>query len=329
MNLKETIAELYFRPQRFIANILDEPAVVLIYHRVAVLNRDPQMLAVKPDNFYRQIEYIKKNYNLLTVEEFDHLINGKNKFPKKSILITFDDGYADNMHNALPVLESLNAQALFFVTTSNLNTKEEMWWDQLDNIFFSEKDFPKELSISINKAEFKFATSSADDKLRTYRTLHPLIKFNKREIRDNILQTLFEWANIPINSREEYRLMTNDELLKMDRSPSAIIGAHTDTHTPLSILNFNEQIEEVKKSKEFLESLLDHPVKYFSYPFGNRKDYNKNSVEACKQMNFNFVCANFYFQVHRWTNKYELPRALVRDWDFEFFKKQINKFFRY
>ena len=64
MNLKEIIAETYFRPQRFLANLVDEPAIILIYHRVAELNGDPQMLAVKPENFYRQIEYLKKNYNL-------------------------------------------------------------------------------------------------------------------------------------------------------------------------------------------------------------------------------------------------------------------------
>ncbi len=329
MNLKEIIAETYFRPQRFLANLVDEPAIILIYHRVAELNGDPQMLAVKPENFYRQIEYLKKNYNLLSVEEFDHLINGKNKLPKKSILITFDDGYADNAYSALPVLESLNTQALFFITTSSLNTYEEMWWDQLDNIFFSENELPKELSILISKTEFNFNTSSVGDKYKAYRTLHPLIKFNKKEIRDDILQALFKWANISIKSRNEYRMMNNAELLKMDRSPFAIIGAHTVTHTPLSILNFSEQFEEIKMSKGFLESLLNHPVKYFSYPFGNRKDYNKDSVEVCKQLDFNFVCANFYFQVHRWTNKYELPRALVRDWDFEFFKRQINKFFIY
>ncbi len=329
MKLKTLLSEIYFQPQRYFGNIIDLPSIILIYHRVSELNHDPQMLAVTPENFYNQIVYLKKNYNILSVEEFDFLINGKKKLPKKSILITFDDGYADNEYNALSILESLNTQALFFITTSCINTDEEMWWDQLDNVFFSDNDLPKELTISVNKTEFNFFTSSLKDKSNTYRTLHSLIKFNRKETRDYILQNLFNWANIPIRSRKEYRMMNNAELLKMDNSPAAKIGAHTVSHTPLSILNYNEQYEEIKISKEFLESFLNHSVKYFSYPFGNRKDYNRDSVEICKKLNFNFVCANFHSQVHRWTNKFELPRLLVRNWDTGVFKRKMNQFFRY
>ncbi len=329
MNLKEILGNYYFTPQRFIGNLVDIPAVVLIYHRVAHLDNDQQMLAVKPDNFFRQIEYLVKNYNVLTIQEFDFLVNKKKQFPKNSILITFDDGYADNATNALPILESLNAQGLFFITTSNIDTKIEMWWDKLDNVFFTGKRLPGELSISINNRIYKFNTSTEKDKLTTYKTLHPLIKFNKKNIRDSITQKLFEWASIVDGNREEYRMLSSEELLSMDKSPSAIIGAHTHTHSPLSILSYDEQVDEVKRSKEILENLLSHPINYFSYPFGNRKDYNQNSLEVCKYIGFNFVCANFYFQVHRWTNKFELPRALVRDWEFDFFKMQVNKFFKY
>jgi peptidoglycan/xylan/chitin deacetylase (PgdA/CDA1 family) len=115
----------------------------------------------------------------------------------------------------------------------------------------------------------------------------------------------------------------------MNKSGSAVVVAHTNTHTPLSILSYNDQYEDIKKSKDILEAAAKQPIKYFSYPFGNFKDYNNDSVEACRQLGFNFVCSNFYFQVHKWTSRYELPRALVRDWDFEYFTTQIKRFFRY
>ena len=232
MNLKKIIAETYYRPQRIIANFFDEPAVILIYHRVVELQRDPQLLAVKPDNFYRQIEYLKKSYNLLTVEEFNYLIHAKKKFPPNSILLTFDDGYADNLANAVPILESLSAQALFFVTTSNLNTGEEMWWDKLDQIFFSDKDLPNKLSILLNGREFNFDLSNEQMKQKTYNSLHPLIKFNKKDLRDDILKRLFEWAGLIPLERENYRMLQDSEVLRMAESNAAVLGAHTHTHTP-------------------------------------------------------------------------------------------------
>ena len=94
-------------------------------------------------------------------------------------------------------------------------------------------------------------------------------------------------------------------------------------------MDYSEQLEDIKKSKVILEELTKQTLKYFSYPFGNHKDFNNDSIEACKQVGFNFVCANYYFQTHKWTSKYELPRALVRDWDFEYFKTQIKRFFKY
>ena len=329
MNPKEFLAETYFVPQRFLANLIDEPVVILIYHRVADMETDPQMLAVKPENFYRQVEYLKENFNLLSVEEFDQLINRKKRFPRNSVLITFDDGYWDNAANATPILESLKAQALFFITTSNLNTKEEMWWDQLDNIFYSGNELPSELKIDFNNQQYIFDTSQLSERVKTYRTLHQLIKFNKKKVRDEIIHKLFSWVNREQKFRDRYRMLTNEELIKMSASTAAVIGAHTETHTPLSILNYEEQLNEINSSKKYLEDLLNHQIKYFSYPFGNRKDYNQISVEACRQIGFNFVCSNFYFQVHRWTSKYELPRALVRNWDFELFKERIKRFFKY
>jgi peptidoglycan/xylan/chitin deacetylase (PgdA/CDA1 family) len=329
MNSKKFLTEAYFRPQRFIANIFDKPAVVLIYHRVAELQQDPQLLAVKPDNFYKQIEFLKKNYNLLTIEEFNFIVTEKKKFSRNSVLITFDDGYADNANYALPVLESLGAQALFFITTSNINTNEEMWWDKMDQIFFSGRELPSKLTISIKNKNLDFDLSNERLKLKTYYALHSLIKFNKKEVRDDVINRLFKWANVEQHNRNNYRMVNGDELLKMDVSHSSVIGAHTHTHTPLSILSYDEQFQDVEQSKVILEKLLKHPVKYFSYPFGSFKDYNNESVEVCKKLGFNFVCANFYFQVHKWTSKYELPRALVRDWDFENFKKQTRKFFKY
>ena len=88
MEIKKIIAESVYTPIRFLENLIDSPAVILIYHRVTKTIIDPQLLAVEPENFYTQIDYLKKNYNLLTVEEFSHLIRSGKKLPSKSVLIT-------------------------------------------------------------------------------------------------------------------------------------------------------------------------------------------------------------------------------------------------
>ena len=126
MKLRSFIGKIVPPTQRFLLNMIDRPALILLYHRVTSLERDPQLLAVKPDNFYRQIKYLKKNYNILDIEEFAYFKKDNKGFTKNSLILTFDDGYADNYLEALPILEKFNCQAIFFVTTLNTNTKKRI-----------------------------------------------------------------------------------------------------------------------------------------------------------------------------------------------------------
>src|SRR4030095_3041209 len=75
---------------------------VLLYHRVCKLNNDHLLLSVTPDNFYEQVAHLKKNFRILKADEFKDIVIRKRKFPPRSVLLTFDDGYADNYFNALP-----------------------------------------------------------------------------------------------------------------------------------------------------------------------------------------------------------------------------------
>ena len=110
--------------------------VVLIYHRVKDLEVDTQMLAVSPNHFEKQIEYLKANYKILSLQELISCLN-KKRIPNKSVVITFDDGYADNLHEAAPVLVKYNIPATIFISSGMIDSNLEFWWDSLEYIFLS------------------------------------------------------------------------------------------------------------------------------------------------------------------------------------------------
>ena len=58
MKLRSFIGNIVRPTQKYLLNMIDRPVIVLLYHRVTSLERDPQLLTVEPDNFYRQIEYL-------------------------------------------------------------------------------------------------------------------------------------------------------------------------------------------------------------------------------------------------------------------------------
>jgi len=271
MKLRSFIGKIVRPTQRFLLNMVDRPVVVLLYHRVTSLERDPQLLAVKPDNFYRQIKYLKKNYNILDIEEFACFKKDNKGFTKNSLILTFDDGYEDNYLEALPILEKFNCQAIFFVTTLNTNTKKELWWDELERVFLTGIELPKSLKIRLNNKDYLFDTSSEENKEKTYNALHSLMKYNKVDIRDRAKDDILYWANLSKKGRNTHRVMTNKEIKLMSKSNSAIIGAHTHTHSLLCVYDYEGQYNDVKKSKDLLEKLTDQKVKYFSYPFGGKR----------------------------------------------------------
>lgn len=93
---------------------------VLYYHSV----RDPaeNEVTITSENLKKQLEYIKnQGYTTLTLNQFKNYLLNNSSIPKKSILITFDDGYMDNYYNAFPILKSLNMVATIFCITSNLD----------------------------------------------------------------------------------------------------------------------------------------------------------------------------------------------------------------
>lgn len=93
---------------------------VLCYH--AIGDDKTNTLYVSQDKFKEQMQYLKNNgYFTLNLEEFkDYIINNK-PVPEKSVLITFDDGYANNYSLAFPILKDNSQNATIAIITDFLN----------------------------------------------------------------------------------------------------------------------------------------------------------------------------------------------------------------
>ncbi|HBC73424.1 MAG TPA: hypothetical protein DC017_00950 [Candidatus Wallbacteria bacterium] len=317
---------------RYAQNLVDAPAVVLLYHRVFDSKNDPELLCVSNDNFSEQIKYLKKKFSVLTAGEFSDTLCRAAKFNKGSILITFDDGYRDNFANALPVLEGNGLQAIFFTATANIDKPDLFFWDELSAIFGHIAAVGlRALEIEFGGTKFTYRFDSAEASAGSYLRIHRELKYSKELTRAAFMMKLravcgFDLKSAPVEVREA-RMMTSAELKKMSESGAAVIGAHTHTHTPLSVYGFNEQYTDISLSKGILEKITGLGIEYFSYPFGSLEDYDSASVEICRELGFKLAFSNFYWQCHRWTDRYQVPRMLVRNWDIEVFKNRLDKFF--
>ncbi|HVB02197.1 MAG TPA: polysaccharide deacetylase family protein [Chitinophagaceae bacterium] len=326
-------SHLYFQGWNRIADLVQPGAVILLYHRVILREHDPQQLAVSPDHFYDQVSFLKSHYHLCMVEEFSSLVMRKKRFPPKSLLITFDDGYADNFLSALPVLSSLGAQALFYITTSRIGSDRELWWDELERVLLATAVLPPQLNIDIGKHPLSRSIHGDGDRRKVYRELLELLRYCSPELIEATLAALVRWSSCGEQGRPMNRMMNPTEIRELASNPSAVIGCHTHRHPALGMLPYEKQYQEISQSRKILETLIGSPVRHFSYPFGSRKllgnkrCYNRDSVRACRELGFDLVTANYPGQVHTWSNRFTLPRQLVRNWDNKEFSSAISEFF--
>lgn len=303
-----------------LCNIIDCPIVILLYHRVADLADDPEMIAVSPENFHRQMVFLKQNFPLL------NLAGDWSNLQRRSIIITFDDGYADNVLHALPILEEVGVPATFFVSTAHIGTNRVFWWHRLEAMLLRKGEFPS--SFELRDAHFGrvWETTSYEQRKTFYASLCMLMRRIDPDRQKSWLDQLEQWGGQTTVPTDLHRLMSNDEIRKLAESPWATVGAHTVSHSALSALTDTQQREEIFSSKATLAQITGQEINTFSYPFGRKCEYNRTTTALCQEAGFRRAAANFPGQVHRWTDPLQLPRHLVRNWDLNTFTKELKGF---
>ena len=142
-----------------------------------------------------------------------------------------------------------------------------------------------------------------------------------------ILGVLRKWAVARQAGRPARRALTPDEVMRLDQDGIVEVGAHTTNHSMLSVLPEDAQKSEIIQSKRMLEEWLGRDVKTFAYPYGGKLDYTCETARIVQEVGFRCACSNYHAHIYPWTDRYQLPRFLVRDWSGEEFEKRVSKYF--
>ena len=301
-------------------NQFDTPILILLYHRCAVLETDPQLLAVTPENFTNQVKWLKARYPVLRFDESWESIR------EPSVVLTFDDGYWDNYAYAVPILERLQVPATIFVSTERIGTGKEPWCDDVERmILLNDNLLGEKIHLDLRK-QGTVDIFIADEEARRdlYYRVHDAVRLMQPDEREEVLDEIEEeYGAFPV--RSSHRYMTESELKELAESRYITIGGHTVTHSRLSALSCEKQREEIEESIRFLEKTMNKKITTFSYPFGGKADYNADSVAIVREMALK-TASNFPGRVYRNTSLYELPRRIVRNWDWATFPMMFQPF---
>jgi peptidoglycan/xylan/chitin deacetylase (PgdA/CDA1 family) len=290
------------------------PTIVLLYHRVVpVVGRDVNLLATSTENFAAQLGWLAEHAHPLRPAEFlAHVDRPAANLTldggRPRVLITFDDGYADNFHHALPILTEHGFSAVLFALTGRIGTGMPFWWDALEQIVCDGRPASGGWKLPDGTLVPTYADPAA-----TYRILHGALKPLSAGARLAALTGLAEQGGVTPGVTEDSRPLTWQEL-RAWLAAGLVVGGHTQTHPQLSAIGADELHAEIGESKRELERRLGVPVTMFAYPYGTQGDFDALCEEVARDAGFRCAFANRPGNARWARDPYAVPRCLVRNW---------------
>ena len=318
---------------------ISPPPVILCYHRIFEPETDPHLLSVSPDHFRQQLEVVKRIAQPLSLEELS-LDLERGALPRRGVVITFDDGYLDNLENALPILRAAQVSATIYIATGNIGLNCEFWWDDLERLILARDKLPPTVQLIVGGRSCEWGVDANSEIDADWNVLAPGARSARQQIfcdlhtalrplpapqQQEVLDHLRQLTGVSQGARPFYRCLTTPELETLAREPLITLGAHTISHCDLSARTKAEQEAEISGSKNELEKIIGRPVKHFSYPYGSCND---DSVAVCAENGFRSAVTCIDQPVERNASPHLLPRFLVRNWDGSEFERRLQRFFR-
>ena len=268
---------------------------IVCYHRVvesfekSARYAIPSML-ISTAMLERHIDWMAKRYSIVSLDDIGSHLESPLKFPRTPAAITFDDGYSDVYHNALPLLLRKGVPAAVFAVTGLINTA----WPQLfDRLYLSLSDLQLRGASVKHTVNIVSRSMSIDtnvlDRLKPagdepFRVMSALLKAVPRNHIEKIVEALENGAGYSAEVLEQMKPMTWNMISKM-AGQGITLGSHTTSHALLTGETRETMRMELRESKHALETRLQMPIHHFAYPDGR---FNDVVVEAARSAGYRY-----------------------------------------
>ena len=262
---------------------------------------------VPPEVFRRQIRFLKEHFHLLSLRDaVSHLSSGA-PFPSGSLVVSFDDGYRNNLGNAFPALEQEGIPFTVFVTTDYMSGKSIPWWDRVKQAI---ADTNERVTLDLDSLQGRFDLELLGEKRRMYALLRRLVLTRPQEepeLLSHLEERLPGWRkDVPQDgflSKEDLRTLAKDSLIE--------IGSHSQSHPSLPRLGEEDLLREVGDSRRALEEELGGPVDSFAYPYGEPADVSAKVANVVRECGYRCALTGVPGTVGLGDDAFQLKRVSI------------------
>ena len=200
----------------------------------------------------------------------------------KFIAFTFDDGYRDNLTEALKIFHDFGSPFTVYVTSGFADRTTSVWWYTLEDILLRRSS----LTITWKERVREWSWSTTDDRGRVFREIAELIRDQDATDRDELLWTICSVAEVDPLERTRELMMDWDEIKQLAGFWHVTIGAHTVGHHTLSRLSSDDMEGEIVDGKATIEAKLEKSVRHLAYPFGGRDAVGRREFECARECDY-------------------------------------------
>lgn len=268
----------------------DGRLLLIGHHRIRPLDNeadhrgDVELVSATPREFAWQVEYLCRHFEPVSCRQIADALDGKATLPRDAVAITFDDGYADFMQFALPILQRAGAPATVFVATDYVSNREPYWFDLVSSVL---RMAPVE---SVHLPPFTGGLpreNGEDSRARASYEVLAYLKSCPDEARISFLQSLLTAYPDLVRAASEGlgRALTWDQMRELHAS-GVEIGAHTSSHPCLARLQEAKLHRELEIPKKLIEAELGVECPSMAYPFGGRSSFSEQVLSAVARVGY-------------------------------------------
>ncbi len=258
----------------------------LVYHRIGDVD-SPGFFGLKSnvsattEGFAAQIRYLCRNFDIVSLDDCIAWAKGEIVLPRNALLITFDDGYRDNLLNASPILKDHSVRAILFVATGFVADQQTFYWDWVWEAFHATQKKAAALPI-LGYAAFR-SDLEAGEVAQRWISASKLIPDDQRKSAVAELAEVLEVA--PPSSPPPGTCLDWQDIAALAET-CFDFGSHTVNHPILSNISVAKAEREIDDSRSALERALGRRVRCFAYPNGHRNDFGLEHEALLQRLGF-------------------------------------------
>jgi peptidoglycan/xylan/chitin deacetylase (PgdA/CDA1 family) len=256
--------------------------LVLAWHNVTPTAAFPGRAESAGRSFHRQIGLLRRITHIVDLgSALRHLAAG-GRLPPRSVALTFDDGYRDNLDVAVPILSHYRLPATFFLVTEFLPHRARMWWEDLAWAM------QHTTNPHLDFENVRYPLAAPSERGLAGRALAERLKTRTAEERNRLVDELT--ADLAFSAgAPEASLLLDWAGARRLRGAGYAIGAHTCTHPILGRESPETQRAELADSRAALREHLGGDIDLLAYPNGRHCDCTDTTVREAELAGYRFA----------------------------------------